>query len=98
MSLVAGLFTPVFYASACAVNSERAPLLSLHQVYTVLVLAGDAPRTVEVKGAVQEVALKPGASLTWVLLPIKAGTYPLECSVKGHAGAGMVGTITVQRA
>jgi len=72
-------------------------LLAHHcQVYTVLVLAGEP--SVEVKGAVQEVALKPGASLTWVLVPIKPGTFPLECSVKGHAEGGMVGTITVAKA
>ena len=33
------------------------------KIYTVLVLAGDP--AVEVKGAVQEVALKKGASATW---------------------------------
>ncbi len=50
-------------------------------MYTVLVLAGEP--AVEIKGKVQEVALKGGASAIWILIPIKAGTYSLRCSVKG---------------
>lgn len=50
---------------------------------------------VEVKGAIHELELKPGAEAQWVLTPMKAGTYKLHCSIKGHAPAGMVGEIVV---
>ena len=50
---------------------------------------------VEVKGAIHELELKPGAEAEWVLTPMKAGTYELHCSIKGHAPAGMVGEIVV---
>ena len=50
---------------------------------------------VEVKGAIHELELKPGAEAEWVLTPMKAGTYELHCSIKGHAPAAMVGEIVV---
>jgi uncharacterized cupredoxin-like copper-binding protein len=50
---------------------------------------------VEVKGAIHELELKPGATADWVFVPQKPGTYELHCSIAGHAEAGMVGTITV---
>lgn len=50
---------------------------------------------VEIKGAIHELELKPGAEAEWVLTPMKPGTYELHCSIKGHASAGMVGEIVV---
>ncbi|MEL6440808.1 MAG: cupredoxin domain-containing protein [Cyanobacteria bacterium J06621_8] len=50
---------------------------------------------VEVKGAIHELELKPGGLAEWVITPMKAGTYKLYCSIKGHAPAGMVGEIVV---
>ncbi|WP_019504276.1 cupredoxin domain-containing protein [Pleurocapsa sp. PCC 7319] len=50
---------------------------------------------VEVKGAIHELELKPGATAEWVLTPMKPGQYELHCSIKGHATAGMIGKITV---
>jgi uncharacterized cupredoxin-like copper-binding protein len=50
---------------------------------------------VEVKGAIHELELQPGAEAEWVLTPMKTGTYELHCSIKGHAPAGMVGEIVV---
>lgn len=50
---------------------------------------------VEVKGAIHELELKPGAEAEWVLTPMKSGTYELHCSIEGHAPAGMVGEIVV---
>ena len=32
----------------------------------------------------QEIELDAGASATWILIPIKAGTYPVMCTVKGE--------------
>jgi uncharacterized cupredoxin-like copper-binding protein len=50
---------------------------------------------VEVKGAIHELELQPGAAAEWVLTPMKPGTYELHCSIKGHAEAGMIGKIVV---
>lgn len=60
-------------------------------IWTQKVEAGN----VEVKGAIHELELKPGAEAEWVFIPQKPGTYELHCSIAGHAEAGMVGTITV---
>ena len=60
-------------------------------IWTQKVEAGN----VEVKGAVHEVELKPGAEAEWVFVPQKPGTYELHCSIAGHAEAGMVGTLTI---
>ncbi|MGC8712257.1 MAG: sulfocyanin-like copper-binding protein, partial [Leptodesmis sp.] len=50
---------------------------------------------VEVKGAISELELKPGATAEWVFVPIKFGTYELHCSIPGHAEAGMVGKLGI---
>lgn len=64
------------------------------KVYTILVeVAGT-----EVKGAVTEVALEPGASLTWVFVPMRPGRYPLLCPVTGHVEGGMVGSLVITAA
>lgn len=51
---------------------------------------------VEIKGAIHEVELKPGATAEWVFIPLKSGKYTLRCSVPGHTEAGMTGEITVR--
>lgn len=50
---------------------------------------------VEVKGAIHEVELRPGAGLEWVFVPLKPGTYSLRCPITGHTEAGMTGEIIV---
>lgn len=50
---------------------------------------------VEVKGAIHEVELQPGAELAWVFVPLKTGTYSLHCPITGHTEAGMTGEIIV---
>lgn len=50
---------------------------------------------VEVKGAIHELELKPGAEAEWVFTPMKAGIYKLYCSIPGHAEAGMTGKIEI---
>ena len=50
---------------------------------------------VEVKGAIHEVELKPGAKAEWVFVPLRSGTYELHCSVPGHTEAGMTGAIAI---
>ncbi|MGG6294395.1 biphenyl 2,3-dioxygenase [Leptolyngbya sp. AN02str] len=50
---------------------------------------------VEVKGAIHELELKPGALAEWVFVPERSGTYPLRCTIAGHTEAGMVGEIAI---
>jgi uncharacterized cupredoxin-like copper-binding protein len=50
---------------------------------------------VEVKGAIHELELKPGAEAEWVLTPMKPGKYEFHCSIPGHAEAGMTGEILI---
>lgn len=51
---------------------------------------------VEIKGAIQELELRPSTKAEWWLVPMKPGTYQLHCTVPGHTEAGMIGTITVK--
>lgn len=50
---------------------------------------------VEIKGAIHELELKPGATAEWVLIPEKPGTYSLRCPIPGHTEAGMTGKIVI---
>jgi len=50
---------------------------------------------VEVKGAIHELELQPGAAAEWVFVPLKPGTYNLRCIIAGHTEAGMTGEITI---
>ncbi|MFB2770800.1 cupredoxin domain-containing protein [Pelatocladus sp. BLCC-F211] len=51
---------------------------------------------VEVKGAIHEIELKPGAEADWVFVPLKPGKYGLHCPIPGHTEAGMTGDIVIQ--
>jgi uncharacterized cupredoxin-like copper-binding protein len=50
---------------------------------------------VEIKGAIHDLELKPGAEAEWVFVPLKPGNYSLRCTIAGHAEAGMTGKIAV---
>ncbi|HIK03371.1 MAG TPA: copper-binding protein [Trichormus sp. M33_DOE_039] len=50
---------------------------------------------VEIKGAIHELELKPGAIAEWVFVPMKSGKYSLRCSIPGHTEAGMTGEIII---
>jgi uncharacterized cupredoxin-like copper-binding protein len=50
---------------------------------------------VEIKGAIQELELRPNTTAEWILVPMKSGSYQLRCTIPGHAEAGMTGMITV---
>ncbi|NWF58187.1 MAG: cupredoxin domain-containing protein [Fischerella sp.] len=50
---------------------------------------------VEVKGAIHEMELKPGAEAEWVFVPLKPGKYSLHCPIPGHTEAGMTGDIII---
>lgn len=51
---------------------------------------------VEIKGAIHELELKPGAEAEWVFVPLKSGTYGLRCTIPGHTEAGMIGEIAIK--
>ncbi|MEH2124870.1 cupredoxin domain-containing protein [Nostoc sp.] len=51
---------------------------------------------VEIKGAIHELELKPGAEAEWVFVPLKSGTYGLRCTISGHTEAGMTGEIAIK--
>ncbi|MBX9254204.1 cupredoxin domain-containing protein [Desmonostoc muscorum CCALA 125] len=50
---------------------------------------------VEIKGAIHELELKPGAEAEWVFVPLKSGSYGLRCPIAGHTEAGMIGEIVI---
>jgi len=50
---------------------------------------------VEIKGSVREIEVKPGGEAEWFFVPVKTGTFGLECTIPGHADGGMVGTIRI---
>lgn len=60
-------------------------------VWTQKVEAGN----VEIKGAIHELELKPGAKAEWVFVTLKPGSYGLRCTIAGHTEAGMIGTIQI---
>lgn len=61
-------------------------------IWTQKVDAGN----VEIKGAVNDLELRPGAKAEWVFVAIKPGSYPLRCTVPGHAEAGMRGIVAIE--
>ncbi|MEH1952075.1 MAG: plastocyanin/azurin family copper-binding protein [Nostoc sp.] len=61
-------------------------------IWTQKVQAGK----VEIKGAIHELELKPGAEAEWVFVPLKSGTYGLRCTISGHTEAGMIGEIAIK--
>jgi uncharacterized cupredoxin-like copper-binding protein len=61
-------------------------------VWTQNVVAG----TVEIKGNIRELELRPNTTAEWTFVPIKSGTYGLRCAIAGHTEAGMHGSITIQ--
>lgn len=60
-------------------------------IWTQKVEAGN----VEIKGAIHELELKPGAEAEWVFIALKPGTYALRCPIPGHTEAGMQGKIAI---
>jgi uncharacterized cupredoxin-like copper-binding protein len=61
-------------------------------IWTQKVDAGN----VEIKGAVNNLELRPGSKAEWVFVAMKPGSYPLRCTVPGHAEAGMRGVISIE--
>jgi uncharacterized cupredoxin-like copper-binding protein len=65
-------------------------------------LGSEAKPLGEIKGAIREVEVYPGATVEWFFVPVATGTWDdLHCPIKAedgktHAQHGMVGTITIQ--
>ncbi|MCU0569857.1 MAG: cupredoxin domain-containing protein [Oculatellaceae cyanobacterium Prado106] len=51
---------------------------------------------VEIKGAIHELEVRPGAIAQWVFIPQRPGTYELRCRIPGHTEAGMAGVLTIE--
>ena len=50
----------------------------------------------EIHGAINDMELKPGASVEWFFFPMTKGkNLKLFCHKKGHEAQGMVGTINI---
>jgi uncharacterized cupredoxin-like copper-binding protein len=60
-------------------------------IWTQKVDAGN----VEIKGAIHELEIRPGAIAEWVFIPLRPGTYELRCRIAGHTEAGMKGTLII---
>lgn len=51
----------------------------------------------EIKGSIEEVELAPGGIAEWFFVPLQTGkNLEMECAIKGHKEAGMVGTVTIK--
>jgi uncharacterized cupredoxin-like copper-binding protein len=61
-------------------------------IWTQKVDAGN----VEIKGAIHELEVRPGAIAEWVFIPLRPGSYELRCRIAGHTEAGMKGEITIE--
>ncbi|MEH6576811.1 MAG: hypothetical protein V7731_06995 [Amphritea sp.] len=61
-------------------------------------ILGAAGKTIaEVKGMIREIEVYPGGTAEWWFVPVKTATLnDLKCTIKGHAEAGMVGTINIK--
>jgi uncharacterized cupredoxin-like copper-binding protein len=60
-------------------------------IWTQKVEAGN----VEIKGAINELELRPSSQAEWVFVPLRPGSYSLRCVIPGHTEAGMVGTLKI---
>ena len=61
------------------------------------VLGADGKTIAEVKGNIREIEVYPDGTAEWWFVPVKtANLTDLKCTIKGHAEAGMVGSITIQ--
>ncbi len=61
------------------------------------VLGPDGKTIAEIKGTIREIEVYPNGTAEWWFVPVKtAKLNDLKCTIKGHAEAGMVGTITIK--
>eukprot|EP00420_Gonyaulax_spinifera_P004044 CAMPEP_0197923196 /NCGR_PEP_ID=MMETSP1439-20131203/93553_1 /TAXON_ID=66791 /ORGANISM="Gonyaulax spinifera, Strain CCMP409" /LENGTH=230 /DNA_ID=CAMNT_0043545553 /DNA_START=62 /DNA_END=754 /DNA_ORIENTATION=+ len=93
LELVQGCYTEIALSNPSNLEHNFVAPDFAKSVHTVVILAGSPPA--EMKGQAVELELKPGASLGWFLVPIKAGDFELRCTVKGHTEGGMVGRVNV---
>lgn len=63
----------------------------------VQVLGPKGKTIAEVKGTIREIEVYPDGTAEWWFVPVKtASLSDLKCTIKGHADAGMVGSITIK--
>ncbi len=62
----------------------------------VEVISSDGKTIAEIHGAVNDMELKPGATVEWYFYPMTKGkNLRLFCHKKGHEEAGMIGSINI---
>lgn len=77
-----------------------------HKVWTrkvqVMDDLGEGAKTLgEIKGAINEIEIYPGATAEWFFVPVATGTAEMTCGIKDkdgktHGQSGMRGTITIK--
>ncbi len=77
-----------------------------HKVWTrkvqVMDDLGEGAKTLgEIKGAINEIEIYPGATAEWFFVPVATGTAEMTCGIKDkdgktHGKSGMHGTITIK--
>ncbi|PSV47427.1 biphenyl 2,3-dioxygenase [Photobacterium indicum] len=61
------------------------------------VVSADGKVIAEIKGTVREIEVYPGGTAEWWFVPVKATEIKgLKCTIKGHAEAGMTGSISIK--
>lgn len=61
------------------------------------VLGPDGKTIAEIKGTIREIEVYPDGTAEWWFIPVQTGQFnDLKCTIKGHAEAGMVGTIIIK--
>ncbi|CAK0847759.1 unnamed protein product, partial [Prorocentrum cordatum] len=88
LNMVQGCYYELALNNPSALEHNFVALEFAKSVYTLVILAGAPPA--EFKGQAVELELKPGASLGWFLVPVKAGSFDLRCSVKAAGWRGQI--------
>jgi len=99
IELVTGKAYKLVLKNVDSVKHEFAGPEFVGKVFTRKVEIADAAGKMiaEVKGTVTEVEVGPGGVVEWFIVPVQTGeNIPIECAIKGHKEAGMVGTITIK--
>jgi len=61
------------------------------------VLGPDGKTIAEIKGLIREIEVYPNGRAEWWFVPVKTAVLnDLKCTIKGHAEAGMLGTIIIK--
>src|SRR5680860_669372 len=69
------------------------------RIFTRMIVVSDAEGNLvaEVKGAIREVEVGPGKTVSWFFVPVRTTDEPVEitCEIPGHLEAGMHATVII---